>query len=74
MLAYLHVFLADATLFGHALKGWATLYPKFTLKPMVDPFQIATLFFLTVVPYSLITIIPAWRAASGDPDAVMRQA
>jgi ABC-type lipoprotein release transport system permease subunit len=73
MLAYLHVFLADATLFEHAMKGWSTLYPDFTLKPTVDLFQIATLFFLTVFPYSLITILPTWRAASADPDAVMRQ-
>ncbi|MBI4773185.1 MAG: FtsX-like permease family protein [Deltaproteobacteria bacterium] len=74
ILAYLHVFFADATLFEHALKGWGALYPKFTLKPTVNAFQIATLFFLTVVPYSLITIFPTWSAASGDPDAVMRQA
>jgi len=73
MLAYLHVFLAHATLFEHAMKGWATLYPDFTLKPTVDLFQLATLFFLTVFPYSLITILPTWRAASADPDAVMRQ-
>ena len=74
ILAYLHVFFADATLFEHALKGWGTLYPEFTLKPTVGAFQIATLFFLSVAPYSLITIIPTWSAASADPDAVMRQA
>jgi ABC-type lipoprotein release transport system permease subunit len=25
-----------------------------------------------VVPYTVATIVPAWRAATVDPDAVMR--
>ena len=73
VLAYLHVYLASATLFEHALKGWSILYPTFTLRPTVNAFEIATLFFLTVAPYSLITIIPTWSVAVSDPDAVMRQ-
>ena len=70
--AYVHVYLASATLFEHALKGWAILYPEFTLKPTVDAFQLATLFFLTVVPYTLLTIVPTWKAAVTDPDTAMR--
>lgn len=70
--AYVHVYFASATLFEHALKGWAVLYPEFTLKPEVNTFQIATLFSLTVVPYTLLTIIPTWKAAVTDPDEVMR--
>lgn len=71
--AYLHVYLADATLFEHALKGWGVLYPDFRLMPVVDLYQLAAVLGLTVFPYALITIIPAWRAATIDPDAVMRQ-
>ena len=71
--AYLHVFLADATLFEHALKGWGVLYPNFRLAPAVDLYQLAAVLGLTVFPYALITIVPAWRAATIDPDAVMRQ-
>jgi ABC-type lipoprotein release transport system permease subunit len=54
------------------LKGWSTLYPRFRLLPEIDPYQVATLFFLTVVPYTVSTVIPSWRAATIDPDAVMR--
>ena len=72
ILAYLHVFFTSATLFEPVLKGWSTLYPAFRLVPFIDPAQIATLFFLTVVPYTTATIIPSWRAATIDPDAVMR--
>jgi ABC-type lipoprotein release transport system permease subunit len=71
-LAYLHVFFLSSPLFEPALKGWAILYPKFKLIPFIDFYQIATLFFFTVVPYTGATIIPSWRAATIDPDSVMR--
>lgn len=71
--AYIHTFLASASLFEHALKGWATLYPVFQVKPTVDAYQLAVLFLLTVVPYSFVCLIPAWKWASSDPDMVMKQ-
>jgi ABC-type lipoprotein release transport system permease subunit len=70
--AYLHVFHFSAVLFEPVLKGWSVLYPRFELVPVVDGFQIATLFFFTVFPYTVATIVPIWRAAITDPDAVMR--
>lgn len=73
VLAWLHVFYADAPLFTAVLKGWSVLYPKFALAPQIDVAQIATLFFLTVLPYVAATIAPVWRAATLDPDAVMRE-
>ncbi len=71
-LAYAHVFFTSAVLFEHALKGWAILYPEYRLTPFVDPYQVVTLFFLTVIPYLAAAIIPSWRAATIDPDTVMR--
>ncbi len=72
ILAYCHVFFTHSFLFEPALKGWAVLYPVFKLIPFIDPSQVATLFFLTVVPYTVATIIPSWAAATIDPDTVMR--
>ena len=72
LLAYGHVFFFSSALFGPTLKGWSVLYPDFKLTPLIDPYQVATLFFLTVVPYTIATIIPIWRAATIDPDSVMR--
>jgi ABC-type lipoprotein release transport system permease subunit len=72
ILAYCHVFFFSASLFDHALKGWSILYPEFRLTPAIDSYQLAILFFLTVVPYSVATIIPSWRTATIDPDAAMR--
>ena len=72
ILAYAHVFLTSSALFAPVLKGWSTLYPSFRLTPFLDFGQVAALFFLTVVPYIITTIVPSWRAATIDPDAVMR--
>jgi ABC-type lipoprotein release transport system permease subunit len=70
--AYLHVFYGSATLFEPVLKGWAVLYPHFQPRPYIDGLQLATLFFFTVFPYTIATIIPIWRTSITDPDAVMR--
>lgn len=72
LLAYGHVFFASAFLFAPALKGWSVLYPDFRITPFIDPYQVAILFFLTVVPYTVATIVPSWHAAIVDPDSVMR--
>jgi ABC-type lipoprotein release transport system permease subunit len=70
--AYLHVFLASSPLFEPFLKGWSVLYPHFRLTPHIHLYQVATLFFLTVIPYTVVTIVPSWRSATIDPDSVMR--
>lgn len=73
ILAYIHVFFASSVVFEHVLKGWSVLYPQFGLTPFISPEQLAVLFFLTVAPYTLATIIPTWRAATIDPDSAMRE-
>ena len=70
--AYLHVFYSGAALFEPVLKGWAVLYPEFRLTPHVDGLQVATLFFFTLFPYAAAVLVPIWKAAITDPDAVMR--
>ncbi len=72
VLAYGHVFFLSAPLFAQALKGWSVIYPRFQLVPVVDAYQLAVLFFLTVIPYTTATVVPCWRAATTDPDAAMR--
>lgn len=72
LLAWVHVFHGGAVLFEPVLKGWAVLYPRFDLVPFVDGWQLATLFFFTVFPYTVATMIPVWRSAITDPDEIMR--
>ena len=71
-LAYAHVFFFSAPLLEAVLKGWSTLYPRVALTPSIDGLQIATLALLTVLPYLAAIVVPVWRSASADPDAVMR--
>ena len=72
LLAYWHVFHAGGALFRPVLQGWAVLYPEFALRPEVDGLQLFTLLFFTVVPFTAAVLVPSWRAAITDPDAVMR--
>lgn len=55
-----------------ALKGWSVRYPDFPLHPPVNGLQLASLFFFTVLPYLAAVLVPIWKAAVTDPDAVMR--
>ena len=70
--AHFHVFRLGAPVLAPVLKGWATLYPRFDLTPTVDGLQLLTLAMLAIVPYTLATLVPSWRAAIADPDAAMR--
>ncbi len=69
---YVHVFFLGAPLFLPALKGWSTLFPDLRLLPYIDLYQILILASLTVLPYIASTMVPSWKAAITDPDAVMR--
>lgn len=73
LLAYVHIVFFASILFESALKGWSVLYPSFRLLPYIDIFQVVVLFFLTVIPYTVATLIPSWRAAITDPDSVLRE-
>ena len=70
--AHVHVFHLGAPLIAPVLKGWSTLYPQFALTPTVDGLQLLSLAVLAILPYTVATLLPSWRAAIVDPDAAMR--
>lgn len=72
IIAYLHVFHFNASILTPVIKGWSTLFPSFQLTPFIDLYQILTIAFLTLVPYIVSTLVPAWKVAITDPDTVMR--
>lgn len=67
-----HVYGFGAPILARVLKGWSVLFPDFRLSPQVSLYQVFVLAFLTVVPYVASTVIPSWKAAITDPEAVMR--
>jgi lipoprotein-releasing system permease protein len=72
IVSYVFTFVLGAPLLKSLIVGWSVLYPPFTFTPSVSPDQILVLFSLTVVPYLIATVIPSWRAATIDPDTVIR--
>ncbi len=72
LLAYIHIFFTSSVLLEPVLKGWSALYPRFRLTPFISAYHVAILFFFTVVPYTVATIVPSWKAATVDPDSIMK--
>lgn len=70
--AYVHVFVFGAPLLTPVLQGWSVLFPRLVLAVSIDGLQLSTLALLAVLPYLIAIVIPIWRTASSDPDAVMR--
>ncbi len=72
LLAYAWVFWLGAPGLRPALVGWSVLYPKTALTPAVDVAQLVGIVLAVLGPFALLSIVPAWRAASADPVETMR--
>jgi len=72
--AYAYVFLAQAPGLSGALFGWSALYPPLRLTPQVDAAQTLALIAGVAVPFVAVGLVPAWRAATLDPDRALRGA
>jgi ABC-type lipoprotein release transport system permease subunit len=71
--AYAHVYLGAAALFTPVLRGWAVLAPNLDLVPSFDVPVLAAIAASTIVLPASGTLLAAYRPASGDPDAVIRE-
>lgn len=72
LLAYGWVFLLGAPGLRPTLVGWSVLYPEGPLTPVVDVSQVVGLALSVLAPFVLLSVVPAWRAASVDPMEAMR--
>lgn len=72
LIAYIHVFVAQAPLLRPFLIGWSVLYPEYQLSPVFDLESFGLIFSLSVIPYLTATLVPAWRGAITDPAEVMQ--
>lgn len=71
--AYAHVYVGGAALFAPVLRGWAVLAPGLDLVPRLDVVFLATVAVSVVILPVSGTILAIYRAASADPDAVIRE-
>jgi ABC-type lipoprotein release transport system permease subunit len=72
LLGYAWVFWLGAPGLRPALVGWSVLYPSAPLTPAVDLAQLVGVTAAVLGPFVLLSIVPAWRAASTDPLASLR--
>jgi ABC-type lipoprotein release transport system permease subunit len=70
--AYVFVFHAQAPGLAQVLFGWSSLYPAFQPAPAVTGSQVLLLTSLVVLPFVAAGLVPAWRAATRDPLALLR--
>lgn len=71
-LGYAWIFWLGAPGLRPALVGWSVLYPTSALTPAVDVAQLVGITLAVLGPFVLLSIVPAWRAASADPLETMR--
>ncbi|MDM8541707.1 FtsX-like permease family protein [Desulfococcaceae bacterium HSG9] len=72
LLAYTYIYWLRAPGFKEIFLGWSTIYPSFKLLPDADPKFLILIITIAVVPYMVVTIFPAWKAAITDPDVIIR--
>jgi len=72
VLAYGWIFLLGAPGLRGALVGWSVLYPEAPLTPAVGVAELLGVGALSMGPFVLLSVVPAWRAAIVDPMDAMR--
>ena len=72
LLGYAWIFWLGAPGLRPALVGWSVLYPRAALTPAVDVAQLLGISLAVMGPFALLSVVPAWRAATTDPLDTMR--
>jgi ABC-type lipoprotein release transport system permease subunit len=72
LLGYAWIFWLGAPGLRPALVGWSVLYPRAALTPAVDLAQLLGISLAVMGPFALLSVVPAWRAATADPLETMR--
>lgn len=70
--AYVYVFWLHAPGLAGILFGWSVLHAELDLTPQSDVVSVLSLVSIVVVPFIVVGLLPAWRAASKTPDGARR--
>ena len=72
LLGYGWVYWLGAPGLRPALVGWSVLYPHAPLTPRVDVAELLGVATAILGPFVLLSVVPAWKAATADPLESMR--
>ena len=72
LLGYGWIYWLGAPGLRPALVGWSVLYPQAALTPVVDVAELLGISIAVLGPFVLLSVVPAWRAATTDPLEAMR--
>jgi ABC-type lipoprotein release transport system permease subunit len=72
VLAYLYVFVCDATLLKEIFFGYDNLDIDIEFVPYIDIGMILSLWLIFAIPYISATMIPSWRIATTSASEAMR--
>lgn len=72
LLGYGWVYWLGAPGLRPALVGWSVLYPRTALTPVVDVAELLGVATAILGPFVLLSVVPAWKAATADPLESMR--
>lgn len=72
LLAYVYVFWLHAPGLAGVIFGWSVLHADLDLTPQSDVVSVLSLVSIVVVPFVLVGLLPAWRAASRSQHGTRR--
>lgn len=72
VLGFAHIFLLDAVLLKPFFVGWSVLYPAYELTPYLQVGDFLVIGLLSIAPYLVAVLIPAWYGAMTDPTESLR--
>ena len=72
IMAYIYVYVFDAPLLKEIFLGFKNLNNTTAFVPNVEISSLASLFFIFVIPFMLVILIPVWRISISEPTEVMR--
>jgi len=72
LLGYGWIYWLGAPGLRPALVGWSVLYPQAALTPVVDVAELLGISIAVLGPFVLLSVVPAWKAATTDPLEAMR--
>lgn len=72
ILAYLYVYVFDAPLLSEIFLGFKNLNNTTAFVPNVDFSSLISIFFIFVIPFMLVILVPVWRTSISEPIELMR--